>query len=1045
MRIFYAFLVTATVIVVSFSSLRASDLPRPRSKGFIENAGQIMDQNGVANTEVLYLGQFQGLYVQLRNGGFSYELRQESIDAGGNTRHSGDGVLGEAESPRMMEIHRIDLEFIDFNQSFSVLEDMPLKEYCNFYTAGTPIDGITDVRSFERVVYQDFYPGIDLEFLSAPGEGSDMGDFKYNFIIHEGGRLEDIRWRYVGAIDVVGSDSLITLSHRFGKIEERIPLSFLRPTGERIHVHFVEEAHGSFSLKSTHVPAKGDLVVDPVPGLWWSTFFGDVGADYEAEVAVAPTGEVYLAGRSQSGNMLATSGAHQTINAGSYDDFLARFDTSGNRVWCTYYGGIQGENIGSLACDQTGHVYLAGGTVSLSGISTPGSHQPNLAGTNSAYDAFIVKFNPAGQRIWGTYFGGDDTEYATEIAITGDGKFYVCGYAESLTGVATPGAYLTSPPGGNDLFLAQFDTSGFPLWATFFGGPGQDAECFVAALSDGGAAITGHTTSSTGIATPNAHQTQYMGSVGNYDSFVAKFSSTGQLKWSTYYGGTGKDDPEALEPTSHGGVMVGGRTYSSTHISTPGAAQPNLIGVYDGMLAAFDSSGTLAWGTYFGAPGATYIRDFARTPSGDLIVCGETTSSSGIASPNAYRNTLLGTSDLFLCRFSPTGEWQMGTYFGSSGSDQIYSLAIENELSVYISGHTNSASFPVTPGAQQTVYAGGSADNYLSKLYTCIPPSVTNLTVGDTLCEGSTLQLMASATGPVTYAWTGPGNFTSNLQNPSIPNVTASQSGSYRVMVTAPSGCQGSATANIVVIPSPVVIASTNGAACLGDTIFLTSNYGTTVPHQWTGPNFTTSTAHPFIPNAGLIHSGTYVLTVTNSNGCVGADSLDILVNTPQPVSATSNSPICEGDSLHLFATGCHVYLWYGPNSFTSIDAHASIGNAVAGQSGSYYVLGIDSNGCTSYDTVLVVVNVCSGVNEVLRSDDLEVYPNPNKGLCWVRWNGNAPWLLTLYGMDGKLLFQSENQEIETMVDVSRLRDGNYVIIVQSEGMVERKVLSKQR
>jgi predicted RNase H-like HicB family nuclease len=98
--------------------------------------------------------------------------------------------------------------------------------------------------------------------------------------------------------------------------------------------------------------------------------------------------------------------------------------------------------------------------------------------------------------------------------------------------------------------------------------------------------------------------------------------------------------------------------------------------------------------------------------------------------------------------------------------------------------------------------------------------------------------------------------------------------------------------------------------------------------------------------------SGTYLVTVTDSNGCTsaaGSTTATVNPNPPTP-TADNNGPIVEGSTLNLMASTVNntTYSWTGPNGFASADQNPSISNATSAASGTYLVTVTDSNGCTS-------------------------------------------------------------------------------------------------
>ena len=93
----------------------------------------------------------------------------------------------------------------------------------------------------------------------------------------------------------------------------------------------------------------------------WATYYGGTGWDNANSVACDASGNVYIAGTTNSSN-IASAGFQNVYGGGSYDAFLVKFDASGNRLWATYYGGTGADYGHSVACDALGNVYLAGYT-----------------------------------------------------------------------------------------------------------------------------------------------------------------------------------------------------------------------------------------------------------------------------------------------------------------------------------------------------------------------------------------------------------------------------------------------------------------------------------------------------------------------------------------------------------------------------------------------------------------------------------------------------------------------------------------------------------
>jgi hypothetical protein len=222
------------------------------------------------------------------------------------------------------------------------------------------------------------------------------------------------------------------------------------------------------------------------------------------------------------------------------------------------------------------------------------------------------------------------------------------------------------------------------------------------------------------------------------------------------------------------------------------------------------------------------------------------------------------------------------------------------------------------------------------------------------VCQGNTLNLTAS--GGATYAWSGPSGFSSALQNPSIPNVALNAAGVYSVTVTTALGCSASATTSVVVNPLPNITRSSNSPVCQGNTLNLTASGGAT--YAWSGPSgFSSSLQNPSITNVALNAAGVYSVTVTTALGCSASATTSVMVNPLPNITRSSNSPVCQGNTLNLTASGGATYAWSGPSGFSSALQNPSITNVALNAAGVYSVTVTTSLGCSASATTSVVVN----------------------------------------------------------------------------------------
>jgi hypothetical protein len=179
-----------------------------------------------------------------------------------------------------------------------------------------------------------------------------------------------------------------------------------------------------------------------------------------------------------------------------------------------------------------------------------------------------------------------------------------------------------------------------------------------------------------------------------------------------------------------------------------------------------------------------------------------------------------------------------------------------------------------------------------------------NTTVSATItnaCVGATANLTATSNYTVgTYAWSGPNGFTSNLQNPTIPNVQAINAGNYTVTFTEPNGCSASNTVSMTVNAYPIAVAGANSPN-LGGTLQLTGSGGTS--YAWSGPNgFTSTLQNPSLTNVTAPMAGNYYVTVTN-NGCSAIAALSVAFNCGGPLLNFAN-PVLVGGTGAFGAVG---------------------------------------------------------------------------------------------------------------------------------------------
>ncbi len=384
---------------------------------------------------------------------------------------------------------------------------------------------------------------------------------------------------------------------------------------------------------------------DAVGNRLWATYYGGPSVEAGRCVATDTSGNVYLAGETFSTSGIASGGFQNTYSGGSSfgDVFLVKFDSLGNRLWATYYGGVGDDKAFGITTDSSGNVYIAGETEGGSSIAS-GGFQNSYGGGR---DAFLVKFSPNGNRLWATYYGGGAFDRGFSVATDIFDNVYLSGMTQSTSGIASGGFQNANAGGTWDAFLVKFNSSGNRLWATYYGGAGDDRGISVATFSTGNVYLAGQTNSASGISSVG-FQNNFGG--GLSDAYLVKFDSSGSRIWATYYGGIEPEEMGRVVTDVSGNVLIGGDTYSTTGISFDGF-QNNLVVMENQFVVRFDENCVRLCATYYGQS-HDEEGSIAVDGLGNVYLSGITQSATGISS-GGFQNTFGGgNNDAYLVKFT---------------------------------------------------------------------------------------------------------------------------------------------------------------------------------------------------------------------------------------------------------------------------------------------------------------------------------------------------------------------------------------------------------
>jgi len=355
----------------------------------------------------------------------------------------------------------------------------------------------------------------------------------------------------------------------------------------------------------------------------WSQTYGGSGDDETYSLVKTSDGGYALAGYTNSSG------------AGSYDFWLVKTDSSGTKQWNQTYGGSNDEGAFSvIQTNDTGYA-VAGITTSYGAGET---------------DAWLVKTDSSGTMQWSQTYGGSGDDETYSLVKTSDGGYALAGYTNS------------SGAGGDDFWLVKTNSSGSMVWNQTYGGTGDEQASSVIQTSDGGYALAGYTTSF---------------GAGDYDFWLVRTDSSGNMLWNRTYGSAGDDEAECVIQTGDGYALAG-------LTNSTGA------GGLDFWLVKTDSNGTPQWNRTYGGAGDEAANALLQTSDTGYALAGWTTSYGA------------GGYDFWLVKTDSSGTMQWSKTYGGGGDDAAFSLVLTSDGGYALAGFTGS-------------YGAGDYDGFLVK------------------------------------------------------------------------------------------------------------------------------------------------------------------------------------------------------------------------------------------------------------------------------------------------------------------------------------------
>ncbi|MDK9699036.1 MAG: T9SS type A sorting domain-containing protein [bacterium] len=454
------------------------------------------------------------------------------------------------------------------------------------------------------------------------------------------------------------------------------------------------------------------LRIDP---LIYSTFLGGNDDDNGLDMCLDGNGGIILVGATESWNFPTTPGAFDpTISA--RDGYITHFNASGSQLlFSTSIGGGGDDGCTGVLIDSVGNVVVAG--IARSGdFPTTSSFGPR----GGDGDGFVTKLNSTGSAIqYSVVIGGSSTDQLDDLCSDGIGGYYASGLTASANFPIT-NALQNSMHGNSDGFLLHLNASGTQLlFCTFLGGNSIDGILAIDYDRSGYLWAAPTTLSSDFPITADAIDTSFGGGEG-YDCALLCLTADGsQLLYSTYWGGSSYDVAQTVKVLNTNEVLVTGYTSSLDFPTTPGAFDTLHLGTRKAFVTKFNQNGrSVVFSTLLGGTGSDLAAPSDLSTNGSILITGQTNSADFPVTANCFDATYNGGGDCFVAVLDSTGSNLLyGTYLGGSNSDDGFCVTVDNNNDIYVSGITDSPSFPTTPNGFDPTYNAGFEDAFLTKIH----------------------------------------------------------------------------------------------------------------------------------------------------------------------------------------------------------------------------------------------------------------------------------------------------------------------------------------
>ncbi|MDA1112632.1 MAG: PKD domain-containing protein, partial [Bacteroidetes bacterium] len=815
-------------------------------------------------------------------------------------------------------------------------------------------------------------------------------------------------------------------------------------SGTKDTIYFVGQTKSSSNISTSNSYNSGDdgFVSKFLPNgkRVASRYFGDSKDDICYSVDYYKP-NLFITGITNSSSGIATSGAFRTsINypLKAYnsvtDAFLSKLNSDLSINWSTYFGGSINDDARAMVIDDFGYIYIVGSTESYNAdsafvqyvevIATSDAFQDQNEG---GWECYVAKFTNDGNRVWGSFFGGNSNDYGYDMSHGKYGDVYFCGWANSpaksnlaKNGLVIKNAFQTSNAGAPDAYFADL------YYCKKFAVITKDTVClndtFSLYFTDSAHYLNDSFKSTRWNLDFKKHRFSWSGPKDTIFStlqtakHIGRWKDTGlyQLIVTDSFGcrDTAKIRVNYFYPLPIDTILSDTHYCQWDTIKFQATAGPWAKSNYKYYWNSLDS-------VFFSKTGGDTLRYPAIKDFSDGKYALRVVDQHGCTSYDTVTITLGPTAELSsnspVCpkdtiELDATGyRLKKVKWLGPNG----YS---DSGLSVRILNASTSNTGKYTAIVEDSL---GCKDTFTIDVGLFQLDSLS-ISKNDPICAGDTLKLIStlkSGSNKLKFKWTGPQSYSVLTKNAIIPNAQHNQSGTYKLTITdTTSGCAIDTNISVTIRPLPYPNISSNGPVCEGDSFAIESHpYGGSgygYSYSWTTPKNTNSTdSFIKINPTTRLDSGVYKLTITDANGCKKDTTYVLNLHMLPDVSFVINKDSqCLKNNAFVFTNTSQItsgsvsqYTWKTQGFSDSIQTSKSSLTRNFTAAGKYRValVATSNYGCVDSNAQYVVVHPEPDINFKITTQDTQCLRGNSFGFDDQTTFGSNTYQRTWYFGDG--------------------------------------------